>query len=188
MSKDTQAALAGFLLAVMFMMAGRAAHADTVALKCEPPTQNVDGSALTDLAGIRWLYGASPTALVVAKDTPTCETAIEGLSVGTWYFAAKAFTSAGAESNLSNIASKTIAPVVLTLKTIGGDVRNTGTFDPKAWAVRSNKPYGTIAADVPCDPSRAAVDGWYRVPSAAVKWTSARAVTPYPLAKCELRP
>jgi hypothetical protein len=33
---------------------------------------------------------------------------IEGLSVGTWYFAVKAYTTANVESDLSPVASKTI--------------------------------------------------------------------------------
>jgi hypothetical protein len=33
---------------------------------------------------------------------------IEGLAQGTWYFAVKAYTAAGVESDLSNEASKTI--------------------------------------------------------------------------------
>jgi hypothetical protein len=33
---------------------------------------------------------------------------IEGLAQGTWYFAVKAYTAAGVESDLSNEASKAI--------------------------------------------------------------------------------
>jgi hypothetical protein len=33
---------------------------------------------------------------------------IENLTVGTWYFAVKAYTSTNVESDLSNIAQKTV--------------------------------------------------------------------------------
>jgi hypothetical protein len=34
---------------------------------------------------------------------------MQDLAAGTWYFAVKAYTTTGAESSLSNVASKTIA-------------------------------------------------------------------------------
>jgi hypothetical protein len=75
------------------------------------PTQNTDGSALTNLAGFRILYGTSPTSLnqTVELANPSLSTyTVSGLASGTWYFAVKAYNSAGGESSQSNSASKTI--------------------------------------------------------------------------------
>jgi hypothetical protein len=76
-----------------------------------PPTQNTDGSTLTDLAGVTIYYGTSPGTLSqtvqVASTTPTSYT-ISGLSSGTWYFAGAAYTTAGAQSALSAVVSKSV--------------------------------------------------------------------------------
>ena len=75
------------------------------------PTQNVDGSPLTDLAGYRVRYGQSSStldsSLQVAGASVTSAT-IEGLKVGTWYFAVQAYTADGAESDLSSVVYKII--------------------------------------------------------------------------------
>ena len=74
------------------------------------PTANTDGSALTDLAGYRIYYGTNSNALneVVPVSNGVTTYVVEGLTSGTWYFAVRAYTATGAESALSNIASKTI--------------------------------------------------------------------------------
>jgi hypothetical protein len=75
------------------------------------PTQNTNGSALTDLAGVRLYYGTSSSALnkviTVASTTQLAYT-ITGLTAGTWYFGAAAYTTAGTESAMSPIGSLTI--------------------------------------------------------------------------------
>jgi hypothetical protein len=80
-------------------------------LRWTAPTTNVDGSPITDLAGYRIVYGQSAGALsqslTIASATIT-SASIENLSTGTWYFAVKAYTSANVESDLSNVAQKTI--------------------------------------------------------------------------------
>ena len=75
------------------------------------PTQNTDGSALTNLAGFRIVYGASASALnqTVELSNPSLSTyTISGLTSGTWYFAVKAYNTVGGESAQSPTASKTI--------------------------------------------------------------------------------
>lgn len=80
-------------------------------LSWQPPTQNEDGTPLTNLAGYRVTYGLSASALTqqVELTNPGLSSyMVTGLGSGTWYFAVKSFTSAGVESDLSNLASKTI--------------------------------------------------------------------------------
>jgi ABC-type oligopeptide transport system substrate-binding subunit len=83
----------------------------TATLSWQAPTTNTDGAALTDLSGYRIYYGMNPDDL-----TQTVQLAglglqtyvIDDLGTGTWYFAIRAVTSAGVESALSDIVSKTI--------------------------------------------------------------------------------
>ena len=75
------------------------------------PTENTNGSALTDLAGVRIYYGTSETDLsksVQVSGESTTSYTVSGLSAGTWYFGAEAFTTTGMASKLSSIVSKRI--------------------------------------------------------------------------------
>lgn len=75
------------------------------------PTANTNGSALTDLAGYTIYYGTSPTALTQSVSVPNAgatDHVVQGLTGGTWYFAVKAYTSAGLQSSYSAIISRNI--------------------------------------------------------------------------------
>jgi hypothetical protein len=81
----------------------------TATLSWAAPTQNTDGSSLTDLAGYRVYYGTSADALTQVIDVSDVTTyVINGLSSGTYYFAVAAYSTAGTESALSETATKTI--------------------------------------------------------------------------------
>lgn len=80
-------------------------------LSWTPPTQNTDGSSLTNLAGYRIVYGASPTELtqvVQIANAGVTRHEITGLAAGTYHFAVKAYTSQGTESAHSNVTQKVI--------------------------------------------------------------------------------
>jgi hypothetical protein len=80
-------------------------------LSWTPPTENTDGTNLSNLAGFRIQYGASATALTqtVQISNPGVVTyVVTGLNSGNWYFAIRAYNSGGAESANSNVVSKTI--------------------------------------------------------------------------------
>ena len=80
-------------------------------LSWSPPTQNTDGSALTNLAGYMISYGASPSALAqtIPVTNPGVFTyAFQNLTPGTWYFVIRAYTTGDVLSDPSNIVSKTI--------------------------------------------------------------------------------
>ena len=75
------------------------------------PTQNVDGSAITNLSGYRIYYGTSSGSLgtMVQVSNPGISTyVVDNLPSGTWYFAVTAYNSAGAESDRSGEGSKAI--------------------------------------------------------------------------------
>lgn len=75
------------------------------------PTQNTDDSALTNLAGYRIHYGTSAGVLsqtIQINNAGLTTYVIDDLAPGTYYFAVRAFTASGTESELSNVVSKTI--------------------------------------------------------------------------------
>ena len=93
------------------VVAGANAATGSADVSWTPPTTNTDGSTLTNLAGYRIYYGTSSSALTEVVDISNIgvtDYVIGGLGTGTWYFAVKAYNSAGTESSLSNIATKTI--------------------------------------------------------------------------------
>ncbi len=76
------------------------------------PTVNEDGSALTNLAGYRIYYGTSQadlTQFVTIDSVGVLTHVVDNLSPATWYFAVKAFTTNGVESDFSNFATKVIS-------------------------------------------------------------------------------
>ena len=75
------------------------------------PTQNEDGSALTNLAGYKVRYGQALGALDKVLDVPSAATTrviIDGLTAGTWYFTVASYTNTGVESAPTGAVSKTI--------------------------------------------------------------------------------
>jgi len=99
------AALATFAIVVEQVVLG------SVTLSWTPPTQNEDGSPLTNLRGFRVYYGTSSSDLSSMVEIPhagVTTAVVEDLSPATWFFAVKAYTTGGVESSFSNIASKQI--------------------------------------------------------------------------------
>jgi hypothetical protein len=76
------------------------------------PTENVNGTALTDLAGYNVYYGTNSASLsqkaAVSNAGATAYT-VNGLTTGIWYFAVTSYTSNGVESARSPLSSKTIS-------------------------------------------------------------------------------
>jgi hypothetical protein len=88
-----------------------AAGTSTATLSWAAPTENTDGSPVTDLAGYYIIYGTNPNELtntITVTDAATTTFEIHGLPQGTYYFAVVAFNSAGLDSGQSSLASQTI--------------------------------------------------------------------------------
>ena len=82
-----------------------------VTLNWVPPTQNSDGSALSDLAGYTIYIGKSSGSYEqqIQVDNPGITTyMVENMSPGTYYFAATAFNTSGVESTFSGEVVKTV--------------------------------------------------------------------------------
>jgi hypothetical protein len=99
------AALPGFSIAVTQNANG------AVTLSWIPPTQNTDGSVLTNLSGYRIYYGTSPSALtrtITLTNPALTSYVVQNLSPATYYFGLKALASSGTESDLTTPVSKTV--------------------------------------------------------------------------------
>lgn len=82
-----------------------------VTLSWMPPTSNTDGSTLSNLAGYKIHYGTDASQLtqsITISNASLSTYVVENLSPATWYFAIKAYSTAGVESDFSAIASKKI--------------------------------------------------------------------------------
>jgi hypothetical protein len=82
----------------------QAAGSQPVTVSWQAPTQNVDGSALTDLAGYHIHYGSasgSYTNSIQVANPGLTSYVIQSLPTGTYYFAVSAYTTAGVDGNLS---------------------------------------------------------------------------------------
>src|SRR5690606_34531458 len=81
-------------------------------LSWEAPTENEDGTPLTDLAGYKIYWGTQPDEYTnsVTIDNPAVLTyVLENLVPATYYFVATAFNAEGSESEPSEMASVTIS-------------------------------------------------------------------------------
>jgi hypothetical protein len=80
-------------------------------LSWTPPTQNTDGSALSNLAGYKVYWGPSQgnyTNSVVVNNAGLSSYVVDQLTPATWYFAVSALNAVGVESALSNVATKQV--------------------------------------------------------------------------------
>lgn len=76
-----------------------------------PPTENVDGTPLTNLAGYVIRYGNRLDQLsqeIRISNPGVTSSVVENLAPATWYFTVSAFTSTGVESAPSAAGSKTV--------------------------------------------------------------------------------
>jgi len=85
--------------------------AGTASLSWSPPTENTNGTPLTNLAGYVIRYGTSSTALnnkISVASAIATGAEITNLSSGNWQFAVSAINTANVESQISAFVGKTI--------------------------------------------------------------------------------
>lgn len=81
-------------------------------LSWNPPTENTDGTALTNLSGYRIYYGQHKHTLdrTIALDNPgLTRYMVEGLTRAHWYFAITSVNRKGEESARSKVVSKKVS-------------------------------------------------------------------------------
>ena len=104
-----------------------------VTLSWTPPTENVDGSPLLDLAGYRiyWRNVSSSESLSIEVDNPGLSAIVIGnLPAGTYKFSMTSYNAAGVESALSNTVTFIVGAVA-----DDGYSAGTGTADSPSQAV-----------------------------------------------------
>lgn len=182
----------------------RTAPASTSArLSWTAPATNTDNSPLTNLAGYRVVWGTSATALVNTVQIPNASATtyeVTGLKPGSYYFAVKAYSSTGAESTNSNVATKTITTGTLETHTATRAVIVTATPNPptgltvaeetayrlnQGWDRLSAQRIGVVPLGTKCDQTQQAL-ALHRVPRAAVKLDPLMARPNVVLAKCSV--
>jgi hypothetical protein len=90
---------------------GTSPSSGTVTLTWVAPTDNTNGTPVTDLAGYHIHYGTSQdnmTQVIDLAGSSTTEFEVSGLAPGTYYFAISAYTARGTESAESDVGYKTI--------------------------------------------------------------------------------
>lgn len=143
-------------------------------LTCTAPTQNTDGSALTDLASFRYYYGESaggPYPNQIDDPDLICGMTVTGLAPGTWYFVSTAINVEDRESAYSNEASKVIPPLVPDPPS--GLAVQESNLTAYGISQTNNRlvmyPVGQVPPGTICDGSMSA-NGLYLVPVEAVQW------------------
>lgn len=83
----------------------------SVTLSWTPPTQNTDGSTLTNLSGYRIYYGTSQgnySNLITINNPGVANYTVDNLAPNTYYFVSTAVNGQGVESDYSNVAVKNL--------------------------------------------------------------------------------
>ncbi len=90
---------------------------DAATLSWTAPTQNTDGTPLTDLDGfkIKWgqTQGGPYTSEVDIADETATSAVVQPLASGNWFFVATAYNAIGVESDVSNEAMKVLGLVTI---------------------------------------------------------------------------
>lgn len=166
------------VIAIALLLLAAQAHAGEAVLTWTAPTQNTDGTPLTDLAGFKIYLGQTqggpyPVSIDIPDPAATTFT-VPNLTDGvTYYFVSTAYNSAATvqESDYSNEVSKTIPfPVPMPPSNLTVDPGNLTAFD----IVKQKDKYvllavGTVPAGTECNPAQT-VNGHYGVPSDLVQW------------------
>jgi hypothetical protein len=87
------------------------ATSSSVTLSWQPPTQNSNGSSITDLAGYVIHYGTASAdykQVAKVKNAGLTRFVLDNLAKGTYYFAITAYNSKGLESELSPEVAATL--------------------------------------------------------------------------------
>jgi len=89
----------------------KVATTSSITLGWIPPTQNSDGSPITNLAGYKIHYGTTPSdysQTIALANAGLTRYVVDNLTSGTYYFAITAYNSQGTESALSGEISTSV--------------------------------------------------------------------------------
>jgi hypothetical protein len=168
--------IATWLIVIILAFTGMMWHTQVEALSVcwTAPTQNVDGSPLTDLDGYNIYHGPSSrnyNGVAVVPDAGATCADVAGLPAGTYFVAMTALDADGNESGLSNevlkVETSTVpkAPVVL----VADEVVFTVVKRPGRFVLL---PIGAVPAGTVCDLNNFAPAGHGTVDNSDVVWTN----------------
>jgi hypothetical protein len=106
----TSTAMAPFVIKVTAPESNSSASG-AVLLSWQAPTENVDGSPVSNLAGYHIYYGKTAddlTSTVTVSGANNTSYVVKGLEEGAYYFSVVAFNTAGLVSGKSNLADQTV--------------------------------------------------------------------------------
>lgn len=161
------------LMLILLTLVSLNCYAGDAVLTWTAPTQNTDGTALTDLAGFTIYMGTvagGPYPVTVTINDPL-ETSltVPNLSEGTYFFVSTAFNTGGLESDFSNEATKTILPTI-PLPPTGLTVEDLTVFTIVDQVDKFVLlPVGTVPAGTQCIAGQT-INGHHVVPRAEVQW------------------
>ncbi len=171
-----------------FLLFTSATLAGSVTLNWTPPTENEDGTPLTDLREYHIYYGTTqggPYPTLVHTNAAVNTWTIDNLAEGTYCFVATALNDADVESVWSNEACKTVGP--------SPPNPPTGlTIDPQNLvAYTVNKlddaflliPVGEAPVGTACDPDNSA-NGHFVIPVSSVTMYNIASQPPVVVANC----
>ncbi len=165
------------LMLLLLTLVSLNCYAGEAILTWTAPTQNTDGTPLTDLAGFKLYLGTTPggpypVSVDIADPTATTFT-VPNLTEGTtYYFVSTAYNSASPvqESDFSNEATKTIPPLVPAPPT-GLTVEDLTVFTIVDQVDKFVLlPVGTVPPGTQCIAGQT-VNGHHVVPRAEVQWS-----------------
>jgi hypothetical protein len=90
---------------------GNPPSSNNVTINWDSPTENTDGSALTDLAGFKIYYGTASgkyTHTITVRNPGLATYVVSDLAAGTYYFSVTAYGSDGTESPHSSEVAATV--------------------------------------------------------------------------------
>jgi hypothetical protein len=150
------------LLLLAFVGMAHAAHAGEANLTLKAPTQNCDGSPLTDLSHYVLVYGPGPMQL----DKAVLEKTITGLTPGQWHFHIAAVNAEGKSSSVVTV-DKVVTPeeFVTRSDTVYTVVKRVDRF--------VLTPVGTAPVGTQCVADQN-INGMYVVPRSAVQWSGSQ--------------
>jgi putative Ig domain-containing protein len=111
-ASDGRGSVALPAFAIQVVAANASTGSGAATLSWLPPTQNTDGSPLSNLAGYEIQYGRNSASLdqtIRLSNASLSIYVVDNLAAGTWYFAIVAISSGGATSEPSAVVSKTIS-------------------------------------------------------------------------------
>lgn len=153
-----------FLLPLALIMGAmalgaRCAQAGEAVLTWTAPTQNCNGTTLTDLTGYNLTYGQKKEAL---PKTPLTKT-VTGLTPGVWWFSLAATTPTATSEFIT--VEKTVAPAEFVTKT-----NKVYTFFRSGGNITLSVTPHTVPLGTVCDATQS-VNGKYKIALEAVTWS-----------------